>query len=92
MNGALSMSPMVPPTSVMTKSKTSPDSSVANEGFAPLCGAAAILMAAPKTPVASEGGEGLRADDSGRPSSPLGRSGEVFIILLFISSVMCGTT
>ena len=36
---------------------TSPSSSVANEGFAPLCGAAAISMAALKTPVASEGGE-----------------------------------
>ena len=35
---------------------TSPSSSVANEGFAPLCGAAAIPMAALKTPVASEGG------------------------------------
>jgi hypothetical protein len=34
-----------------------PRSSVANEGFAPLCGAAAISMAALKTPVASEGGE-----------------------------------
>ena len=29
------------------------------------------------SPCPSEGGEGLRADDSGRPSSPLGRSGEV---------------
>ncbi len=41
----------------------SPSPSVANEGFAPLCGAAAISMAALKTPVApvapvaSEGGE-----------------------------------
>ena len=32
----------------------SPDSSVANGGFAPLCGAAATLVAALKTPVASE--------------------------------------
>ena len=37
--------------------KTSPDSSVANGGFAPLCGAAATSVAALKTPVASEGGE-----------------------------------
>ena len=29
------------------------------------------------SPFPSKGGEGLRADDSGRPSSPLGRSGEV---------------
>ena len=29
------------------------------------------------SPCPSKGGEGLRADDSGRPSSPLGRSGEV---------------
>ena len=31
------------------------NSSVANEGFAPLCGAAAISMAALKTPVAYNG-------------------------------------
>ena len=35
---------------------TSPSSPVANEGFAPLCGAAATPVAALKTPVASEGG------------------------------------
>ena len=42
---------------------TSPDSSVANGGFAPLCGAAATSVAALKTPVASEGGEGLAGQD-----------------------------
>ena len=34
---------------------TSPSSSVANEGFAPLCGATAIPMAALKSSVANEG-------------------------------------
>ena len=34
---------------------TPPSSSVANEGFAPLCGAAATPVAALKTPVASRG-------------------------------------
>ena len=45
--------------------KTSPDSSVANEEFAPLCGAAATSVAALKTPVASEGGEGLPGTSKG---------------------------
>ena len=41
---------------VVVRADDLPSSSVANEGFAPLCGAAAISMAALKTPVASEGG------------------------------------
>jgi hypothetical protein len=51
--------------------RASPNSSVANEGFAPLCGAAAISMAALKTPVASPIGrekqKGLLSDVGSRP-------------------------
>ena len=39
-----------------------PGHSVANEGFAPLCGAAAISMAALKAPVASERRGATKAD------------------------------
>ena len=38
-----------------TPGEPTPSSSVANEGFAPLCGAAATPVAALKTPVASRG-------------------------------------
>ena len=65
--------------------KTSPNSSVANGGFAPLCGAAATSVAALKPPVASEGGEGLPETclpveelRPARPSPPSEGSGEVF--------------
>ena len=43
---------VAPQASIATTPNPSP--SVANEGFAPLCGAAAISMAALKTPVASK--------------------------------------
>ena len=71
-------------TSPGLEGKTFPDSSVANGGFAPLCGAAATSVAALKTPVASEGGKGLAGRNSsiskqvsGRPSPPSEGSGEV---------------
>ena len=42
------------------------------------------------SPCPSKGGEGLRADDSGRPSSPLGRSGEVhYSSVNWVEQVSC---
>ena len=48
----------------------SPSPSVANEGFAPLCGAAAISMAALKAPVAPEEGTTGRQPAVGTATQP----------------------
>ena len=47
----------------------------------------AIVMAI-TSPCPSEGGEGLQTDNSGRPSSPLGRPGEVFAVTVRIDSAI----
>ena len=55
-----------------------PLASVANEGFAPLCGATAIPMAALKTPVAPKGRE------LGKPNEKKSRRDEIRIASQFI--------
>ncbi len=62
--------------------------SVANEGFAPLCGAAATPVAAPKTPVAPVG-RGEAADKEVASTTPLSVENRLAVGLLLRSREAC---
>ena len=62
--------------------------SVANEGFAPLCGAAATPVAAPKTPVAPVG-RGEAADKEVASTTPLSAEDRLAVGLLLRSREAC---